>query len=419
MQQITNLSISILKVHPQNREFFDDIEGEQYEKFKRSIQEDGIITPLIVSPDMTIISGHQRFKACKDLGIELIPVIINESLTNEEDKLKKLLAANFGRLKNNPIKQGKVYSEYVKLCGVRQGSAGKVSLEGQNAPPTQEQIAKELGVGIDTLKRLKKLQTLSPELQQLIEDGSVKYTTALNVYAKLSSSEQSQLIEELGKEKIAEMTQKQTEQYLQEKKALQMRNETLSKKLDRRCNKEEKEVEKVTKEFNTKIEDMESEKLKLQSKLFLFQEQTKTIEYKDNPDSLIEIESLRKQIKEKEDYAKKYRDTLKELNEKNQLVSKFMGESTNFELISTTSETTLKMMDFVKEMSKYDYLSEAFNDIPDATRKEWVRSIYGVYKWSKNILNTVKHDDVIGINKNIIDVKSEYVDIEENTREEY
>lgn len=50
---------------------------------------------------------------------------------------------------------------------------------------TQDDIAKELGVSVRTIQRLKKLQTLSPELQQLIEDGTVKYTTALSVWGKL------------------------------------------------------------------------------------------------------------------------------------------------------------------------------------------------------------------------------------------
>ncbi|WP_346848223.1 ParB N-terminal domain-containing protein [Clostridium sp. UBA3061] len=68
-----------------------DIEGEQYEKFKKSIEEDGILTPLIVSPDMTIISGHQRYQASKDLGIQLIPVIIKEDLIEEDEKLKNFL----------------------------------------------------------------------------------------------------------------------------------------------------------------------------------------------------------------------------------------------------------------------------------------------------------------------------------------
>ncbi|URZ06795.1 hypothetical protein [Clostridium felsineum] len=102
--------------------------------------------------------------------------------------------------------------EYEKLCGVYHGGSRR-----QNVALTQEDIARELGVDVRTIQRLKKLQTLSPELQQLIEDGTVKYTTALNVWGKLSYTEQLQLIEELGQEKIKQMTQKKTQQYIDEK----------------------------------------------------------------------------------------------------------------------------------------------------------------------------------------------------------
>lgn len=224
MSQITKISVNSLKVHPKNQEFFDDIDGEQYEKFKKSIQEDGIITPLIVAPDMTILSGHQRLKAAIDLGFTLVPVLIKEEVITEEDKLKKLLATNFGRLKNNPVKQGKVYSEYEKLCGIKKGN-NQFSI-GQNVR-TQEDIAKELGVDVRTVRRLKQLQQLSPELQDLIEEGTVKYTTALNVWSKLSEDEQSKLIDELGQDKISEMTQKQTQQYILEKQKAEEKAKTL------------------------------------------------------------------------------------------------------------------------------------------------------------------------------------------------
>lgn len=39
---------------------------------------------------------------------------------------------------------------------------------------TQEQIANELGVDVRTIQRLKKLQTLSPDLQQLIEEIGIQ-----------------------------------------------------------------------------------------------------------------------------------------------------------------------------------------------------------------------------------------------------
>ena len=190
-----------------------NIQGEQYIKFKKSIEEDGVLTPLIVSPDMTIISGHQRYQASKDIGIKLIPVIIKEDLIDEDEKLKKLLATNFGRLKNDPVKQGRVFGEYEKLCGVYHGNHQKR----QNVV-SQEQIAKELGVDVRTLQRLKQLQTLSPDLQELISDGTVKYTTALSVWSKLNQEEQSKLIEDLGRDKIKSLTQKATEELINEKR---------------------------------------------------------------------------------------------------------------------------------------------------------------------------------------------------------
>lgn len=162
---------------------------------------------------MTIISGHQRYKACKDLGINLVPVIIREDLVDEDEKLKKLLATNFGREKNDPVKQGRVYEKYERLCGIKNGGDRK-SVGQIDRLMTQEQMAKELGTDVRTLRRLKQLTKLSPELQELISDGTVKYTTALNVWAKLSNEEQVKLINEVGKETLANMKAKETQQYI-------------------------------------------------------------------------------------------------------------------------------------------------------------------------------------------------------------
>jgi ParB family chromosome partitioning protein len=135
---------------------------------------------------MTIISGHQRLKASRDIGIKTVPVIIREELEDEDEKVKLLLAANFGRLKNNPIKQSKVISEYERLCGVRQGSAGKRSLGRQNVVPNQEEIALQFGVDVRTIQRIKKLQDLIPELQDLVETGNLSASAASGVVTGLS-----------------------------------------------------------------------------------------------------------------------------------------------------------------------------------------------------------------------------------------
>jgi len=197
MEQITKLSVHSLKVHPRNQEFFDDIEGEVYEQFKKSIQEDGVLTPIIVAPDMTIISGHQRYLACKDLGIELISTIIREELVDEDLKLRQLIASNFGRLSNNPSKFRKAVAEYVELVGFKKGdnqhSASCTTL-------SQKEIAKELGISEDELKRILSIErNLIPELKSALDKGFISKTAALGICSKLEASEQNELLNELTK----------------------------------------------------------------------------------------------------------------------------------------------------------------------------------------------------------------------------
>lgn len=214
MNQITKLATSSLHIHPENTKFFDDIEGEQYERFKKSIQEDGVLTPLMVAPDMTIISGHQRYKACKDLGINLVPVIIREDLVDEDEKLKKLLATNFGREKNDPVKQGRIITEYEKLCGIRRGG------NQYTKRISQLDIAKEFGISTRTVRRIKSLLNLIPELQDMVEDNSLKPTTAINIFSQVNKEKQLKIFNELGKNKLSNMTAKEIKKYLNKRKPI-------------------------------------------------------------------------------------------------------------------------------------------------------------------------------------------------------
>lgn len=58
----------------------------EYQKIKNSIQEFGYISPIIINNDMTVISGHQRLKVLKDMGITEIECII-VSLSKDKEKL--------------------------------------------------------------------------------------------------------------------------------------------------------------------------------------------------------------------------------------------------------------------------------------------------------------------------------------------
>ena len=217
MQNITNLSPSALKVHPQNNEFFDDIAGQEYETFKKSIQEEGILTPLLVANDMTVISGHQRLKAAQDLIMTSLPVVIMDDVTDEDDKLKKLLAANFGRLKNDDAKQRKVAVEYVKLCGNKQGRQ-----RCDNRTFDYDEIAKQLGTNKRSLQEALEIERkLTPEVKEILDAGAFTKTTASKILVKLTTEEQEELITTYGKDIIEGVTQKQMQEYVDQIKGLE------------------------------------------------------------------------------------------------------------------------------------------------------------------------------------------------------
>ena len=220
-QQILNfvqdIAVSALRPHPRNEEFFSNAEGDDYKRLKESIEELGILTPLRVSPDMTIISGHQRYRVAKELGLLTVPVVLDSNLFDENEKLQQLIAANFGRAKNDPVKQGKWIVEYEKLKGIRSGQGGdRRSEEGQGSKVSQEDIARELGVDTSTIRNLKRLTTLHPDIQQLISEGCINATTGFKLISKLSIEEQEELVSALP---VAEkLSGKQVQGYIDQLK---------------------------------------------------------------------------------------------------------------------------------------------------------------------------------------------------------
>lgn len=55
-----------------------------------SIQEFGFKVPLVVDKDGTIVTGHTRYKAAQQLGLDTVPVIIADDLTEEQIKAFRL-----------------------------------------------------------------------------------------------------------------------------------------------------------------------------------------------------------------------------------------------------------------------------------------------------------------------------------------
>ena len=232
------IETSKLKPHPKNNYFFDDIQGDNWEEFKKSIETSGVIEPIVINQDYMVVSGHQRVRACKELGIG--DILCRIKIYDSDDViLKELLETNLrqrgiGNL--NPIKFARCIVELERIYGVRQGSAkvigdGKVFEENNSPQKSQDELASELGLEDSHLRNYKKLLTLIPELQGLIESGEMTPTVGHRVWAKLSQGDQQKLVNELGQEEIKNLTQKQTQEYIDKIKELEEKNIDYEEKL--------------------------------------------------------------------------------------------------------------------------------------------------------------------------------------------
>lgn len=102
-QEIVLKNSTSLHEHPRNQEFFDDITGSKWEEFKTSVAQMGVMNPLIVTENNTVISGWQRTRAALELGMENVPCIVRQ-FENEDEILRCLIETNIrqrGRIDSN------------------------------------------------------------------------------------------------------------------------------------------------------------------------------------------------------------------------------------------------------------------------------------------------------------------------------
>lgn len=60
------------------------------EQVANSISEFGFKVPVVIDKDNVIVCGHTRYKAAKKLGLEVVPCVVADDLTEEQIKAYRL-----------------------------------------------------------------------------------------------------------------------------------------------------------------------------------------------------------------------------------------------------------------------------------------------------------------------------------------
>lgn len=326
---INYISIEKLKEHPKNNYYFTSLDGQKYQEIKHSIWVNGIRDPIKCTTSYTVISGHQRLKIAKDLGMKTVPVQIIDVDEWEAEYL--LIAENVerrGQAESDPIKKARIAKFLKEYWGVREGRPNKL---GQNG--TVSDIAEAIGETERTTKRILKLNDLIPELQQLVSEGKLG-TTAGEQLAYLSPENQRTLLKVLGEE-IAKTTVAQAKEYRQIPEIPDNKNdlEEMIQKLKHEkeqalqmAETEKKKREQLEQEYKMlasqppKVVEKVVEKIVDKTDYKKIEELTKRLEQMSGQIEKVRVEKqiIQNKLEQQQEKTKEYERLKKELEEKNQ-----------------------------------------------------------------------------------------------------
>ena len=152
------LLIDINHIHPnkeQPRKVFDE---EKLNELANSIQNYGIISPLVVREDgpmfYSIIAGERRYRAAKMLNLQKIPVIIKN--LNDKTTKEVALIENIQREDLNPVEKAQGYQELIREYNM-----------------SQDELAKILGKSKASISNSLRILSLGPEIIKLMNEGQI------------------------------------------------------------------------------------------------------------------------------------------------------------------------------------------------------------------------------------------------------
>ena len=202
LEKIQILPLS--ELHPFEGHPFQVRDDEEMDKMVDSVKEYGVMTPAIVRPrrdgGYEIVAGHRRCHASRRAGVDTMPCIVRDM--DDDTAIILMVDSNCQREHILPSEKAKAYE--MKLNAIkRQGQRSDLT-SGQlgqklNHGVSVEQVADDAGTSIKQVQRFIRLNKLTPDLMQLVDDGRLKTTPAVEL-SYLTPEEQEEFLSYMAEE---------------------------------------------------------------------------------------------------------------------------------------------------------------------------------------------------------------------------
>lgn len=196
----TTKNISIEKLFPFEGHPFKVQDNEEMECLAESIQQNGVLSPIIVRPkentpdEYEIISGHRRVMASRKAGITEIPALI-VSLDRDAAAIV-LVDSNLHREHILPSEKAFAYKMKAEALEHQGWRSDLTSCQVGTKLRTDEQIAADANDSARQIQRYIRLTNLIPEILKYVDEGRISFTPAVEL-SYLNEQEQHDLLEQI------------------------------------------------------------------------------------------------------------------------------------------------------------------------------------------------------------------------------
>lgn len=200
LEKIQILPLS--ELHPFEGHPFQVRDDEEMDKMVDSVKEYGVMTPAIVRPrrdgGYEIVAGHRRCHASQRAGVDTMPCIVRDM--DDDTAIILMVDSNCQREHILPSEKAKAYQMKLEAVKIKAGRPSKNN-SAQVGPNlwASERVALDAGESKSQVKRYIALNNLTPDLMQLVDNGRLKTTPAVEL-SYLTPEEQEEFLSYMEEE---------------------------------------------------------------------------------------------------------------------------------------------------------------------------------------------------------------------------
>ena len=175
--------IAISELHPFEGHPFKVLDDEAMAQTVESVQQIGVVVPLIVRPDpdggYEIIAGHRRHHAAGLAGLESVPVIVREM----DDDAAVIFMVDSNLQRENILPSERAFAYKMKLDAIKHQGERTDLTSAQVGPKltAAEKVAEGTDDSKSQVKRYIRLTNLIPELLDMVDAKQISFNPAVEL----------------------------------------------------------------------------------------------------------------------------------------------------------------------------------------------------------------------------------------------